>query len=207
MNKHIFNDECVARQALEALRWPKGPVCVRCGGKVVPIMKEGRYRCAGCRIEFTAITDTIFQTIPLHIWMLATYAFSTSSFRESTLVTLQTKAGISPETVLYIWSEVRTAARRYKGYKRSFGKLIQREMTVTSKIPWYSRVKPRLLAAGTHQSQNTIKPSGILLTSAPSKTSVLGLNRTECLLRLLLSQTAEKEPPAEKKAGSYSACQ
>jgi hypothetical protein len=139
--------------------------------------------------------------------MLATYAFSTSLFRESTLLTLQKKAGIPPETVLHIWCEVRTAARRYKGYKRSFGKLIQREMTVTSKIAWYSKVKPRLLAAGSHQSQNTIKPSGLLLTSAPSKTSKLGLNRTECLLRLLLSQAAEKEPPAEKTDRSYSACE
>ena len=164
-------------------------------------MKDGLYRCAECQIEFTAVTDTIFQTIPLHIWMLATYAFSTNAFRESTLSSLQTKAGIAPETVLYIWSEVRTAARRYKGYKRSFGKLIQREMTVTSQIAWYSKVKPRLLAAGLHQSQNTITPSGRLLTLAPSKTSRLGLNRTECLLRLLLSQNTEKE------LRSYSACQ
>jgi hypothetical protein len=38
----IFTDEDAARAALEAIRWPDGPVCVKCGS-TTPVRVGGPY--------------------------------------------------------------------------------------------------------------------------------------------------------------------
>jgi len=74
----IFHDENAAREHLEAIRWPDGPVCPRCGsldgiakpeGKTV---RAGLYRCNACRREFTVTVGTLYERshIGLHKWML-----------------------------------------------------------------------------------------------------------------------------------------
>jgi transposase-like protein len=74
-----FSDEDKAREFLEKLRWPDGPVCPHCGeidnvyklqGKST---RPGLYKCAGCRKPFTVTVGTIFEDshIPLSKWLLA----------------------------------------------------------------------------------------------------------------------------------------
>ncbi len=72
-----------ARATLEALRWPVGPSCPRCGGKDVSAVAGGRsglYRCRDCRKDkkqtrdqFTVTVGTIFEDshIPLAKWLMA----------------------------------------------------------------------------------------------------------------------------------------
>jgi transposase-like protein len=75
----IFHDAEKAREWLEALLWPDGPVCPHCGlvgcayalrGKK---QRAGLYRCKGCEQQFTVTVGTVFERshIPLHKWILA----------------------------------------------------------------------------------------------------------------------------------------
>jgi transposase-like protein len=82
--KH-FSDEDKAREFLEKLRWPDGPVCPKCGevnnayrlepqvSKKGKHVRKGVWKCGGCREQFTVTVGTIFEDshIPLSKWLLA----------------------------------------------------------------------------------------------------------------------------------------
>jgi len=82
----IFTDADKAREHLEALRWPSGPICPRCG--VVGNSKKlegkstrpGVYKCRDCRKPFSVTVGTVFERskIPLNKWLLATHLLSSS---------------------------------------------------------------------------------------------------------------------------------
>lgn len=86
-----FNDPDVARQYLEAKRWPNGPVCPHCGvideayqlkakaDSKRPVRK-GVWKCKGCRKQFTVTVGTIFADshIKLHKWLLAIHLLCAS---------------------------------------------------------------------------------------------------------------------------------
>ena len=87
-----FTDEDKAREYLEAMRWPEGPICPHCGvigeaGRIVRKEKtkeqviemlrarkrirkaqKGLWKCKGCKQQFTVTVGTIFEDshIPLH---------------------------------------------------------------------------------------------------------------------------------------------
>ncbi|NOT01870.1 MAG: IS1595 family transposase [Phycisphaerales bacterium] len=69
-----------AREYLERLRWPNGPVCAHCGSAVVAKLngkatRPGVYKCKAreCRKQFTVTVGTIFERshIPLTTWIQA----------------------------------------------------------------------------------------------------------------------------------------
>lgn len=80
-----YSDEEKAREYLERLRWPTGPVCPHCGevgnayrltpkpSKKDTHVRAGVWKCAGCREQFTVTVGTIFEDshIPLNKWLLA----------------------------------------------------------------------------------------------------------------------------------------
>lgn len=87
--KH-FSDEDAARELLERMRWPNGPVCPRCKSTVAyrltprveskrPVRK-GVLKCKGCRKQFTVTVGTIFENshIPLSKWLLAIHLLCSS---------------------------------------------------------------------------------------------------------------------------------
>ncbi len=82
----IFTDETKAREHLENLRWPHGPVCPRCGAseKITELEGEshrpGLYQCNGCRQPFTVTIGTVIENshIPLHKWMYAFHLMAAS---------------------------------------------------------------------------------------------------------------------------------
>lgn len=74
----IYSDKDKAREHLEALHWPNGPVCPKCGettrvkrlaGKST---RPGVVMCNACRKPFTVTVGTIFEDskIPLNKWLL-----------------------------------------------------------------------------------------------------------------------------------------
>src|ERR1044072_5377793 len=99
-----FQDEDKAREYLEAMRWPEGPICPHCGligeaGRVVRKEKtkeqviemlrarkrirkaqKGLWKCKGCKKQFTVTVGTIFEDshIPLHKWLLAIHLLTSS---------------------------------------------------------------------------------------------------------------------------------
>jgi transposase-like protein len=76
----IYSDANRAREHLEALHWPQGPVCPHCGTMGERITKlagkstrPGVYKCNECAKPFTVTVGTIFEDskIPLNKWLLA----------------------------------------------------------------------------------------------------------------------------------------
>ena len=82
----IFHDENMAREHLEALRWPHGPTCPHCGS--VENIKRldgkshrpGLYQCNACREHFTVTVRTVMERshVPLHKWVLAFHLMAAS---------------------------------------------------------------------------------------------------------------------------------
>jgi transposase-like protein len=80
-----FSDEDKAREFVEKLRWPDGPVCPKCGevdsayrlepkpSKKDTHVRKGVWKCRRCREQFTVTVGTIFEDshIPLSKWLLA----------------------------------------------------------------------------------------------------------------------------------------
>lgn len=75
----IYSNKDKAREHLEALHWPNGPVCPKCGkGDRVKRLegkstRPGVVMCNACRKPFTVTVGTIFEDskIPLNKWLLA----------------------------------------------------------------------------------------------------------------------------------------
>ncbi len=89
-----FIDEEMARELLERVRWPDGPICPHCvvvGGhyRVNPRkgskrpVRQGVWKCRDCRKQFTVTVGTVFHgsKIPLSKWVTAIYLMSASANR------------------------------------------------------------------------------------------------------------------------------
>jgi len=79
-----FQSEAEARKYIEALRWPGGRVCPKCGsiGSEYETKREGRYRCGAkeCRKDFTVMTGTVMEAshVKLTVWLMAFYLMASS---------------------------------------------------------------------------------------------------------------------------------
>lgn len=81
----IFQDENKAREALEAVRWPDGPICPHCGNsdpeKIAKVEgkkqshRPGLYYCNECKGQFTVTVGTVFERskVPLTKWWMAAH--------------------------------------------------------------------------------------------------------------------------------------
>jgi transposase-like protein len=75
----IFHNPEAAREWLERLLWPEGPICPHCGliGAAYALhgkkQRPGLYECKGCAEQFTVTVGTVCESshIPLHKWALA----------------------------------------------------------------------------------------------------------------------------------------
>ena len=91
-----------AREYLERIRWPSGPVCPHCtvvdnatkfkaGGKARP----GVWKCKACRKQFTVTVNTIFERshIELRLWLMA-FAIMSASKKGASALQLQRQLGL-----------------------------------------------------------------------------------------------------------------
>jgi transposase-like protein len=90
-----------AREMLERVLWPEGPVCPHCGavnqaaklgGKAT---RPGLYKCRPCRRQFTVTVNTIFHRshIPLRTWIMA-FAIMCASKKGVSALQLQRQLGL-----------------------------------------------------------------------------------------------------------------
>lgn len=79
-----FHNETAAIARLEAIVWPDGPHCPRCGGfdRITPVKgaRPGTRRCGPCKREFTVRVGTLFENthVPLHKWFQAAHLMASS---------------------------------------------------------------------------------------------------------------------------------
>jgi transposase-like protein len=81
----MFHDEDKAREALEAVRWPDGPICPHCGNSNPDLIakvegkkrshRPGLYYCNECKGQFTVTVGTVFERskVPLTKWWMAAH--------------------------------------------------------------------------------------------------------------------------------------
>lgn len=82
----IFHDEELAREHMEAIRWPNGPFCPHCGAVdgITRLHGEshrpGLHQCNHCRGHFTVTNGTVMERshIPLAKWVLAFHLMAAS---------------------------------------------------------------------------------------------------------------------------------
>src|SRR3984893_11480663 len=86
----IFQDEDAAREALEAVRWPNGPICPHCKcsdqDKIAKVEgkkhthRPGLYYCGECKGTFTVTVGTVFERskLPLTKWWMAARMFNSA---------------------------------------------------------------------------------------------------------------------------------
>lgn len=80
----IYQDAEKAREHLEHIRWPDGPVCPHCGGvdhsSKIKGGRPGLYFCNDCREQFSVTVGTLMERshIPLNKWVLATHLICSS---------------------------------------------------------------------------------------------------------------------------------
>ncbi len=92
-----------AREYIELIRWPLGPVCPHCGGIKVGGVAEnkekkvraGLYNCLSCGKQFTVTVNTVMHDshIPLRKWLLA-FHLMTSSKKGISALQLQRNLGL-----------------------------------------------------------------------------------------------------------------
>jgi transposase-like protein len=79
-----FRDDTAAREYLEAVLWPDGPVCCHCGtiNHAYATKRPGVFRCAEklCRKDFTVTMRTVMERskIALHKWLQAFHLMCSS---------------------------------------------------------------------------------------------------------------------------------
>jgi transposase-like protein len=118
-----FHDESAAREHLENLLWPDGPVCPRCGVMGDRITKlqgkstrPGVYNCKDCRKPFSVTVGTVMERshIPLSKWVLAAQ-FMASSKKSMSALQLQRMLGTNYETAWFLFHRLREAANDLVG--------------------------------------------------------------------------------------------
>ena len=111
----VFHDEDAARQHLEALLWPDGAACPRCGvmgDRVTKLAgqstRPGVYKCKDCRKPFSVTVGTIMERshIPLTKWLAATYFMMTAK-KSMSAKNLQRLIGTSYEAAWFLFHRLR----------------------------------------------------------------------------------------------------
>jgi transposase-like protein len=116
----IFTDDDAAREALEAVRWPNGPVCPHCGCMERIAKVEGKkrshrpglYYCNDCKGTFTATIGTVFERskIGLSKWWLACHLIG-SSKKGMSAHQLHRMLGVTYKTAWFMSHRIREAMR------------------------------------------------------------------------------------------------
>ena len=112
----IFTDDDKAREHLEVIRWPNGPVCPHCGGveQIKPLagkgVRAGLYYCNDCEGQFTATVGTVFERskVPLRKWVLAFHLVCASKKGMSSLQ-ISRMLGVTYKTAWFMTHRIREA--------------------------------------------------------------------------------------------------
>jgi transposase-like protein len=118
-----YGDEQKARELLERLRWPHGPVCPHCqnakdkrisrlvaqNGRKKAV-RPGVYFCGACRRQFTVTVGTVLEGthVPLAKWVLALFLFC-SSKKSLSANQIHRMVGVTYKTAWFMCHRMRFA--------------------------------------------------------------------------------------------------
>ena len=112
----IYSDANAAREHLERLHWPHGPVCPRCGSldRITKLAgkstRPGVYKCNECVKPFSVTVGTIMEDskIPLNKWLIA-FALYNSSKKGFSVHQLHRNLGITYKSAWFMAHRIRLA--------------------------------------------------------------------------------------------------
>ena len=121
LDRYPDQDACIAH--LEAVRWPKGTTCPKCGvvGEATKLPRHGYWQCRACRTQFNVLNDTPMEGthLPLRTWFGAIFLMSTSSKGVSAMV-LSRQLDLGYKTAWFLAHRIRNLMpqdwKALKGY-------------------------------------------------------------------------------------------
>lgn len=111
-----FSDDTKAREYLESIRWPNGPVCPHCDSNDKHYALQGKahrpglWKCSACRQQFSVTVGTVFERskIPLSKWLMAAYLLC-SSKKGISAHQLHRTLGVTYKTAWFLAHRIRHA--------------------------------------------------------------------------------------------------
>jgi len=133
----VVNDR-KARELLERVRWPEGPICPHCvvvgehyrvmpkKGSRSPV-REGVWKCRDCRKQFTVTVGTVFQgsKIPLSKWVTAIHLMGDSA-KGVNANQLHKRLGLTYKSARFMAGRI-TASMRQGALGRKLNSLLEAE--------------------------------------------------------------------------------
>lgn len=116
----VYQDADKAREHLEAIQWPNGPVCPHCGnvdaGRITKLQgkstRPGVYKCNECAKPFSVTVGTVFERskIALNKWVLATHLMAASK-KGMSAHQLHRMLGVTYKTAWFMAHRIREAMK------------------------------------------------------------------------------------------------
>ena len=116
----IYQDADKAREHLEKIQWPAGPVCPHCGNcdqdRVTKLegksTRAGVYKCNECRKPFSVTVGTVFERskVPLNKWVLASHLMAASK-KGMSAHQLHRMLGVTYKTAWFMAHRIREAMK------------------------------------------------------------------------------------------------
>ena len=146
LNAPYFQDDDAAREYLQSIRWPDGPVCPHCGvignhyqleGKA---HRKGLYKCCEkeCRKQFSVTVGTVFERshIPLSKWLAAAYLLC-SSKKGMSAHQLHRTLGVTYKSAWFLAHRIRFAMADFgkSGPMGSRGGIVEADETYIGRKP------------------------------------------------------------------------
>lgn len=142
-----FQNEDAAREYLEGIHWPEGPLCPHCGsdnakrlppqrGRKTKANPEGTVRrgvvqCNDCRQQYTVTVGTVFERskVPLNKWLLANHLLCASK-KGISGHQMARMLGVTYKTAWFMMHRIREAMKETdNGPLGGYGKTIEADET------------------------------------------------------------------------------
>ena len=141
-----FTDPDAAREHLEAIRWPDGPVCPHCGSFDHRRMEGSAHRrglihCRDCRGQYSVTVGTVFERskVPLNKWVMATHLLC-SSKKGISSHQLSRMLGVQYKTAWFMAHRIREAmVPTIAGPMGGGGTMVEADETFFGRVPGNSR--------------------------------------------------------------------
>ena len=223
----VFHNELAARTALEALRWPDGPVCPHCSangrtfeiGGIKQAHRAGLRHCKYCRKQFTVTVGTVLARTRVSYvnWMRLAYLLSRTDIRHLKVPEVAEALAVPYKTAVRMLDRVCDALITYKGMlsRRKFGKPITYYIVAKARPPQPRLRHPQHPSNWRHKMNvgrrytswkqrlqldpsATPEPRGVLVPLNGVDVSKKDLDRIERLLMVLLQADLKKVKAARK---------
>ena len=155
----IYTDANKAREHLEGIHWPNGPICPHCGNYDLTRIKKmegkstrpGVYKCNECRKPFSITVGTVFERshIPLNKWVLASHLMAASK-KGMSAHQLHRMLGVTYKTAWFMAHRIREAMKEdvtSSGPMGGNGKTVEADETYIGKKDGW-KPNPNAVKAG-----------------------------------------------------------